>query len=355
MSDPIDRRSIVTATALAASAVMLPGCARTRISPTDPIADYRTPYKYPKRILAGSGIAGSFDEKAVDCPFVFSANGRFYLTYVGYDGRGYQTGLCESDDLVNWRRKGVILARDPADPVTRHNIACASILRENALTSPGRLIKVDGRYVAAWHAYPSAGYEEGPAVIGLAWSDDLIRWERGPVILRAEDGADWERGGLYKPYLVKIGDTFHLYYNAKTLGTPWKEQTGLAISKDLQRWTRHPASPLLRNGPAGTPDFRFASDPVVVSHRGKWGMFYFGLAQDGFARDLLAIGDTPTAFTKVAEPLVDVGAPGSIDEKFAHKPSVIYHDGALYHFYCAVSGKWPNDVRGLAVARSKPW
>jgi hypothetical protein len=53
--------------------------------------------------------------------------------------------------------------------------------------------------------------------------------------------------------------------------------------------------------------------------------------------------------------LIDVGAPGTIDEKYAHKPAVIYHEGVLYHFYCAVSGKWPNDVRGLAVARSRPW
>ncbi len=320
-----------------------------------PLAPYRTPYKHPKLILGGSGVKGSFDEKAVDCPFVFSANGKFYLTYVGFDGTGYQTGICESHDLLNWQRLGLIMARDPADPVTRHNIACASILRENDLRSPARLVKADGHYVAAWHAYPSPGYEEGPAVIGLAFSKDFMRWERGPVILRAEDGAEWERGGLYKPYLVKVGDTFHLYYNAKTAGTPWKEQTGLAISKDLKRWTRHPASPLLPFGPKGAPDDRFASDPVVVTHEGKWAMFYFGLSTDGFARDLIALGDSPTAFTKQSEVLVDVGPPGSIDEKYAHKPAVIWHDGALYHFYCAVGGKWPNDVRGLAVARSRPW
>lgn len=29
------------------------------------------------------------------------------------------------------------------------------------------LLKVAGRYVCAWHAYPGAEYEEGPAVIGL--------------------------------------------------------------------------------------------------------------------------------------------------------------------------------------------
>ncbi len=40
---------------------------------------------------------------------------------------------------------------------------------------------------------------------------------------------------------------------------------------------------------------------------------------------------------------------------FAHKPCVIFHEGSLYHFYCAVSGKWPHEVRGISVARSSPW
>lgn len=349
----IDRRHFLGATTVIAG---LASSRATRAAvKDDPIAAYRTPYKYPRLILAGSGVPGSFDEKAVDCPFVFSANGRFYLTHVGFDGIGYQTGICESDDLVNWRRLGVIMPRDPADPIARYNIACASILRENDLRSPGRLVKVNGRYLAAWHAYPNAGYEAGAAVIGLAWSDDFMHWERGPVILRAEDGAEWERGGLYKPYLVLDGDTFYLFYNAKTSGQPWFEQTGLATSKDLKTWTRHPAGPLIRNGPDGAPDWRFASDPFVMRNGREWAMFYFGLAHDGHARDLLAVGSSPTDFRKVAEVLIDVGAPGTIDEKYAHKPALIRHDGALYHFYCAVSGKWPNDVRGLAVARSKPW
>lgn len=321
----------------------------------DPVAPYRTPYKYGKLVVGPSRVPGSFDEKAVDCPFVFSANGRFYLTYVGFDGIGYQTAIAESHDLVTWTNRRLILKRDPASPVTRYNVAMASILRENGLQTPARLIKVKGLYLGAWHAYPSAGYEEGPAVIGLAWSDDLINWERGDPILLPHDGAEWERGGLYKPYLIRVGDTYHLYYNAKTTGTPWTEQTGLATSKDLTTWTRHPASPLIRNGRKGSWDDRFASDPVVVEHRGKWGMFYFGLSTDKKARDLLALGSSPTDFAKVHEILVDVGAPGSVDDTYAHKPSVIYHKGDLYHFYCAVSGKWPNDVRGLTVARSRPW
>jgi predicted GH43/DUF377 family glycosyl hydrolase len=348
-----DRRAILSGAA--ATGLLASGGKALAAAAEDPVAPWRTPHKYGKLVIGPSHVPGSFDEKSVDCPFVFSANGRFYLTYVGFDGIGYQTAIAESHDLVNWTNRRLILKRDPASPVTRYNVAMASIVRENALQSPARLIKVKGRYLGAWHAYPSAGYEEGPAVIGLAWSDDLIHWERGDPILLPQDGKEWERGGLYKPYLIRVGDIWHLYYNAKTTGTPWKEQTGLATSKDLETWARHPASPLIRNGAAGSWDDRFASDPVVVEHRGKWGMFYFGLSTDKRARDLLAIGSSPTEFTKVSEVLVDVGPPGSVDDTYAHKPSVIYHKGDLYHFYCAVSGKWPNEVRGIAVARSRPW
>jgi predicted GH43/DUF377 family glycosyl hydrolase len=231
-----------------------------------------------------------------------------------------------------------------------------SILRETDLYSPGRLIKVNGHYVGAWHAYPDPGYEEGPAVIGLAWSRDLLHWERGDPILYPQKGTGWEEGGLYKGYLVRHAGTYYMFYNAKTQGKQWHEQTGLAMSRDLKKWTRFPGNPILHNGaPDASWDDRFASDPAVYTHKGKWALFYFGLAKDGKARDLLALGNSPTSFTKVPEVLVDVGKPGSIDDDYAHKPSMIYHNGDLYHFYCATGGKWPNDVRGISVARSRPW
>jgi hypothetical protein len=86
-------------------------------------------------------------------------------------------------------------------------------------------------------------------------------------------------------------------------------------------------------------------------------MFYFGFGyqRPGRACEMLALGGDPFHFTKIPELLIDTGPAGSIDETFAHKPSVIYHQGTLYHFYCAVSGKYPNEVRGIAVARSRPW
>lgn len=277
------------------------------------------------------------------------------MTYVGWDGTGYQTGLASSANLVDWKKEGCILRRDPTSPITRYNIAMNWIVRQNEMRSAGELKRVRGRFLGAYHAYPSAGYEQGPAVIGLCWSDDLMHWEIDPPCLHPDDGAAWENGGLYKPCLLEYRGTYYLFYNAKTQGRSWREQTGVATSTDLKTWNRYPGNPIIPNGPAGSWDERFASDPCVLLDGRTWAFFYYSLDGKGKARDLLALGSDPFHAAKVNEILIDVGPPGSVDSTYAHKPGVVWHDGALYHFYCAVSGKWPDEVRGISVARSRPW
>ena len=317
---------------------------------------YATPYKYGKLVLSASPEKDAFDCRSVDCPFVFENDGLFYMTYVGWDGTGYQTGLASSSDLVQWRKLGAILRRDPNNPITRYNVAMNWILRESPLRSPGKLRKVRGRFLGVYHAYPNAGYESGPAVIGLCWSDDLRRWEVDPPCLTPAEGAEWERGGLYKPCLVEHGGTYYLFYNAKNdQPRGWREQTGVATSTDLKTWKRYDANPILPNGGPGSADEIFASDPCVVLDGSKWVMFYYGLDTKHKARDLLATGSSPFHFSKSADILIDVGPPGAVDETYAHKPAVVWHGGALYHYYCAVAGKYPNETRGISVARSKPW
>lgn len=348
----------------------------------DPIALYRTPYKYPELILKATGNKQEFDGLTVDDPIVFRADGRFYMLYIGYDGIGYQTGLASSSDLLHWTRVALVGPRDASSKYTKYNLAISSILRDKNLHGTGEALKVNGKYLAAWNAYPSAGYEEGAAVIGLATSPDLLHWTLSEPILSPGDGAPWEHGGLYRPDLLFDRGTYYLYYNAKTDTLPkaegggWHEQTGVATSADLKRWTRSPLNPILPNGPRGSAtypssnplhdqslptsdarDSRFASNPYVVKDGSQFAMFYFGFGYErpGRACEMLALGRDPLHFTKSLEVLIDTGAPGAIDETFAHKPSVLYHQGALYHFYCAVSGKYPNEVRGIAVARSRPW
>jgi predicted GH43/DUF377 family glycosyl hydrolase len=343
----LTRRAFMTAGLIALAARAGAQCDLDRIG---------TPYKLGKHVLTASGQEGSFDKVSVDCPFVFRHQGAYYMTFVAFDGVGYQTGLASSRDLVNWKKEGCILKRDPSSPTLKFNVAMNWILRENGLYSPGEVQQVDGYYLGAYHAYPNAGLEQGAAVIGLCRSKDLRNWMVDPPCLRPEEGADWERGGLYKPCILRHEGKYFIFYNAKnrTEGQ-WREQTGVAISEDLKRWTRYSGNPVIANGGAGSPDEKFASDPCVLQDGGQWILFYYGLDAKGVARDLAATSPDLLHATKCSRILIDVGPKGSIDSAYAHKPSVIQYQRDLYHFYCAVSHESGPEIRGISVARSRPW
>jgi predicted GH43/DUF377 family glycosyl hydrolase len=315
-----------------------------------------TPHKLGRLVLGPSNTPGAFDEKSVDCPFVFRHGSLWYMTFVAFDGVGYQTGLASSTDLIHWKNLGSILKRDPSNPILKYNVAMNWILRENDINAPGNIQRVNGQFVGAYHAYPGEGYESGAAVIGLAYSKDGLHWAPGPPILRPEDGAPWESGGLYKPCLLREAGKFYLFYNAKDHTTgPWHEQTGVAVSTDLRTWERYSGNPILVNGPDGSTDAHFASDPCVLHNGNEWAFFYFGLDNNGVARELVATGPDLFHAEQLRKPLIDVGEPGSVDCIYAHKPSIVSHAGDLYHFYCAVGGERKHSVRGISVARSRPW
>jgi len=171
------------------------------------IERYFTPYKYGKPVLTGSGIDGAFDSHAVDCPFVFSHNNKFYMMFVGFDGKGYQTGLAVSSDLIHWEKLGVILKREEHNGWDKTGAAGTWILKStNNLYDLPTIKKVDGKYWMVYHSYPEEGYEEGSAQIGLAWTTDenLLEWHRLPEpIYSWKDGDEWEKGGLYKACLIE--------------------------------------------------------------------------------------------------------------------------------------------------------
>ncbi len=97
--------------------------------------------------MSASGEAGAFDRNAVDCPFVFRSGDRYYMTYIGFDVHGLSDRAGFVDDLVEWKREGCILKRDPKSEITRYNSGLNWILRENDVRSQGRLKKVKGRYL----------------------------------------------------------------------------------------------------------------------------------------------------------------------------------------------------------------
>lgn len=298
--------------------------------------------------------SGRFDSLAVDCPAVFSDGGEYLMTYVGWDGTGYQTALTRSRDLLTWEPGQVVLPRDPGHPYRRFNAALTSVVRDNRLDSPGQLSRFGGRVIGTYHAYPNAGYEAGPAVIGFCSSSDLLAWQDVGDVLRPDAGGAWERGGLYKSWLLHHDGLFYCFYNAKNRADrDWREQIGYAVSRDLTNWRRPQPVPVLTHGGPGEFDERFASDPCVLRDGSFWVMFYFGFSYDGHARESYAYSRDLRTWTKSGEILVDVGPPGTVDSTFAHKPAVVSHAGRLYHFYTAMSPAPPFEVDGHQQAEHR--
>ena len=72
-----------------------------------------TPYKY------GLVVAPTDNYHKYDCPTVYREGGKWYMTFVCYDGkdgtdgRGYETWLAQSDDLLHWEITGRTLSLSP--------------------------------------------------------------------------------------------------------------------------------------------------------------------------------------------------------------------------------------------------
>lgn len=333
------------------------------------IQKYVTPYKYPNPVLTGSGKEGAYDACGVDCPFVFQHNGRFFMLHVGFDGKGYQTALAVSDDLLSWEHYCMVLKREEED--SRWDWVGAAgtwIIKEsdNLYDTP-KLRKVDGKYWMVYHSYPSKGYEAGPAEISLAWceEEDLKVWHRlDKPVFSWKDGEAWEAGGLYKAGIIEHDQTWYMFYNAKDTQKRWIEQTGVAMSKDLFHWERCKENPIVKVSLEPAWDSRFLSDPYVVKDGDLWLDFFFGY--DGkvykHAQDGLALSHDLIHWEKVEEPIVPNGAEGDIDEGHAHKASIFYYNGRLYHFYCATrpwregdATKVFQEFRTIAVASDQPF
>ena len=71
--------------------------------------EVKTPYKY------GMVVAPKDNYHQIDCPMVYREGNRWFMTYVVYngkdgtDGRGYETWLATSDDLLQWKTLGRLL------------------------------------------------------------------------------------------------------------------------------------------------------------------------------------------------------------------------------------------------------
>lgn len=311
----------------------------------------KTPYKHGIILRGESG-------RYVDCPGVFRHGKKWYMTYIAFDGKGYETRLAQSDDLTEWRVLGPILTRSQT-AWDAEQAAGGPSLQNYRWNGPWTLQKHDGRYWASYLGGKLQGYETPPLCVGLATTthpDRAQEWNRLPEnpVLRPDqaDARPFERDTLFKSHILRVpesllGAPFVMYYNARQKGEGI-ERIGMAVSKDMVRWQRFGDGPVIDNAPDHA-NGGISGDPQVVRIGKLWVMFYFGAFWRPGAFDTFACSRDLVHWTKWNGP--DLIAPSEPwDKEYAHKPWVVRNQGIVYHFYCAVG----DQGRVIALATSKP-
>jgi len=321
-------------------------------------AEIKTPHKY------GLVIVPQDNSKKIDCPTVFRRGNHWYMTYIQFDGRGYETWLAKSADLLNWQTLGRILSLDSdSTKWDGHQRAGYVALEDHEWGGTYELKKYKGKFWMSYFGGNTRGYEAGLLSLGMAYTKGdpgkVHEWNRieEPILQSTdEDARWWENKKQFKSSVIydKNNATRHrfvMFFNAngdtavENKKTRWFERIGMNVSDDMINWKRFGAEPVVHH-PVG-----ITADPVLQKIVDVWVMFYFGAFwhdRKGAFNRFACSYDLINWTDWTGDNLIESSEP--YDDLYAHKSFVLKHDGVVYHFYCAVNKK---DQRGIAVATSK--
>ena len=325
----------------------------------------KTPYKY------GLAVAPADNYHKIDCPTVFREGDKWYMTYVvyngksGLDGRGYETWIAESDNLLEWNTLGRLLSYRDGYWDCNQRGGFPS-LPDMEWGGSYALQTYKGKHWMTYIGGEGTGYESvnKPLYIGLAWTDRPLgtahEWQaqdRPVMSIHDKDAQWWEKLTQYKSVVYwdktqTLGAPFVMFYNAagRHPETDLKaERVGIALSKDMKHWKRYAGNPVFAHEVDGT----ITGDAHIQKMGDVYVMFYFSAFEP--SRKYKAFNTFAASYDLVhwtdwkGEDLIIPSK--NYDELFAHKSYVVKHDGVVYHFYCAVNNA---EQRGIAVATSKP-
>jgi len=305
--------------------------------------EIKTPFKY------GVVFQHPDSTKLIDSPTIFRNNNSWHMTYIVFDGQGYETWLAESSDLLHWQTKGKILSFTKDTWDANQKAGYVSLV-DYAWGGNYNVEKYDGNYWLSYLGGNTTGYEKGVLKVGMATTKNLTQvqtWvtNKKPILSPEDKDVRWfENNTIYKSLVIKdtmkhTGHDYVMYYNAKGEGD--FESIGMAVSNDMLNWKRFGTDPLITRKKGICGDAQIAKiDDVYV-------MFYFGAFWKPGAFERFACSYDLVNWTDWNGP--DLIAPSeNYDKKYAHKPWVIKWNGVVYHFYNAVG----DQGRVIALATS---
>lgn len=315
--------------------------------------EIKTPYKY------GLVMVPEDNSYKLDCPSVFKHGDTWYMTYLIFDGRGYETWLAKSPNLLDWEHLGKLMSFSEDTTLWDRNQKAGYIaLQDPTWGGHYNWTPYDGKYWMSYFGGDSKGYEAGVLSLGMAYSDslpiyphELQRLDEPILTPKDKDVAWYDNSTMYKQTVIRdfqgeTGHEFIMYYNARGDSiNPGRgaERIAMAVSNDMVNWERFGDGPLINHHTG------ISGDPYIQRINDTWVMFYFGAFWKDGAFNRFAVSNDLIHWTDwEGDDLIAPSEP--YDELFAHKSFVVKHQGVVYHFYCAVN---QEQQRGIAVATSK--
>ena len=133
-----------------------------------------------------------------------------HLSFIGFDGIGYQSFNAESTDLLEWTNIRLAMGYGAEGMFDHGGVVLGAYLFESyCVDAPRVLKKVNGKFYSLYGAYAKKGrYEPDPGYQGLASSKDGLVWNREKddsilSIFGPGRVGDWEKGSIYQPFLLE--------------------------------------------------------------------------------------------------------------------------------------------------------
>lgn len=331
----------------------LPGSVPDEIM-TNIYEEIKTPYKYGLILVPDS------NSYKIDCPTIFRMDNKWIMTYIVFDGRGYETWLANSENLIDWDIKGKILQFSDTIEWDINQKAGYPSLIDYTWEGDYSINIHDNKYWMSYFGGSTHGYEKGELSIGIAFTkkdpSTVHDWNRleNPVLKPTDKDARWyDNSTMYKSSIIEdtkkfTGHPFVMFYNARGDSiNPARgaERISMAVSDDMIIWKRLGDKPIINH------HLDISGDAVIQKIDDVFVMFYFRATWPGdstivynsFACSYDLVHWTDWNGPHLIEPSEDY------DGIFAHKSCVLKYKGIVYHYYNAVD-KLGN--RGIALATS---
>lgn len=155
----------------------------------------------------GAGPRGSWDERGVADPYVIRIDEWFYMYFLGQDrARRQRLGVARSRDGEQWQKYR-------GNPILE--LGSAGAFDETGLGEPA-VWAAQGSY---WMLYTARDHNEFRR-LGLARSQDGVRWSRvtGQTVLAGAQ--DWNRAVVCDPHVLMDGETVRVYFGGGSRPQP---------------------------------------------------------------------------------------------------------------------------------------